>query len=85
MPFHGIDQKACEKEIDPIFKDIRQFYFGDANDSDVDPYIRLTSYVNLVYPIQKEMIIQALAKPGANIKLLRFDFFIMMLNNYLAN
>lgn len=57
----------------PIFEDIHEFYFGDTNDIQVEPYIRLTSYMNLVYPMHKEIAIQALSKSKAEIKILRFN------------
>lgn len=73
LPFHGLDQDACQQEVAPIFNDIRQFYFGDEviDGSQIAPYIQLVSYLNLGYSIQKEVGIQAKSDYGSKIKLLR--------------
>lgn len=77
LPFHGLNHMTCEKELDPIFTEIRRFYFGHVkiNGSQIIPFMQLASFANLAYFIQKEVTIQALSKSNAEIRLLRFDFF----------
>lgn len=75
LPFHGLDQEACKKELTPLFADIRAFYFGNEviDGSQIIPYIQLVSYLNLGYSIQKEVAIQAQSPYGTKIKFLRYD------------
>ena len=77
LPFsHGLDEVACKEELAPIFTEIRRFYFGNAtiNASQILPLIQLLSFNNVAYAIQKEVVIQALFKSSAKIRLLRCDF-----------
>ena len=80
LPFHGLNHVTCKKELDPIFTQIRRFYFGHAkiNGSQILPFMQLASFTNLAYLIQKEVAIQALSKSSAEIRLLRFDLFFRM-------
>ena len=76
LPFHGLDQVACKEKLAPIFTAIRRFYFGNAtiNATQILPLIQLLSFNNVAYAIQKEVVIQALFKSSAKIRLLRCDF-----------
>ncbi|XP_055296943.1 juvenile hormone esterase-like [Sitodiplosis mosellana] len=75
LPFHGLDQEACKKEIAPIFTKIRRFYFGHAkiNASQILPFVQLTSSRDVAYSIQREVAIQALSASEAKLRVLRVN------------
>lgn len=47
--------------VQPILAQIRQFYFGNKtiNASTIAEYVRMLTYSNYIYPIQKDIEIRA--------------------------
>lgn len=73
LRFYGLNEESCKEEVAPLFNEIRRFYYGHAtiNGSQILPYMQQNSYKKYTYSIHKEVALQALSNPKANIKLLR--------------